>query len=330
MIGARATFVRLASDEASSAHTVQSCVRFCVSRFRATKTVSRREANFMKMTRFQILPHKNLIISATIALGILLVGVFSAWKDTLRQQAPGHARQEGPTVLATGTGKSSNAKLVYTPNFNPTASTSDVDNLKKEFFAKYLAEGSQNIKETTFRDLIKKVDTKAFAPRQEIINFNISSDNSNEGVRAYVNAFGVVIKRYLVNSIGRTEDAIIENAITKKDAGTKSDLQLLASIYKNFADDLVALRVPSALAKAHLLIVNGYEGMGAGLLGVGSIRSDPMRGAAGYEAYMKYRLDVTNGYAMIVSYVINQHLTFTPDEPGYPFYWNTVVGQTAR
>jgi hypothetical protein len=200
--------------------------------------------------------------------------------------------------------------------------------LKKEFFAKYLAEGSQNIKETTFMSLVKKVNAKAFAPGREIISLNVSSDNSAKGTKTYVNAFGVIIKKYLSQKMDRSEDAVIKDTLTKKDASVRAELQLYAIAYKNFAKDLLALQVPSTLAKAHLLVVNGYEGMGTGLLGLGNIRSDPVNGTAGYEAYMKYRLDVINGYALIVRYVGTEHLTFTPDEPGYPFYWNTAATKT--
>lgn len=279
--------------------------------------------------RPQTLPRKNLITSAIIALSIFLVGIFSALKDSpTRREGPAPVVQtEGTTALSTGGGKSSNATLANTPYSGLAASTSDTENLKKEFFAKYLAEGSRNIKETTFRDLIKQVDTKAFAPKHEVISLNISSDNSSEGVKAYVNAFGVIIKKHLKQRMDRSEDAVVKDTLTKKDASTRTELQLFAVAYKNFAKDLLTLQVPSTLAKAHLLIVNGYEGMGNGLLGLMNIHDDPVNGTAGYEAYMKYRLDVTKGYAMIVAAVANQHIAFTPNEPGYPFYWNTITSK---
>jgi len=65
--------------------------------------------------------------------------------------------------------------------------------------------------------------------------------------------------------------------------------------------------------------------MAGGLLALKDIQTDPINGTAGYEAYMKYRLDVTTGYALIVAYVADQQITFAPDEPGYPFYWNTAT-----
>lgn len=227
-----------------------------------------------------------------------------------------------------GAGRTPNDKFPSPSETHYATSSTDMTGLKKDFFAKYLAQGSQNIKETTFRDLIKKVDAKTFAPQREIVHLNVSAENSMEGIKGYTNAFGVVIQKYSSQRMNQDEDTVIQNALTKKDADTRAELQLFAIAYKNFAKDLLALSVPSVLAKAHLLIVNGYEGMGTGLYAIGNIQADPINGTAGYEAYMKYRLDVIDGYAMIVAYIADHRITFTATEPGYPFYWNTVPQKT--
>lgn len=322
--------------------------------------------------------HKNLILSAVVALSIFLVALFSLhnegasadertlgastltytqtatdidtdhdllsdWKEKLygadinNPDTDGDGTIDGdevrlgrnPTIPNTAGEENPNDRLSTLEDPHLTASSVHTsEDAKKEFFATYLAQGSQNIKETTFRDLIKTVDRAPLIPQKEIVNLNISSDNSAESTKTYVNAFGVVIEKYLSQHMDRSEDAVIEEAMTKKDPNTKTELQLYAVMYKNFAKDLIALPVPSALAKAHLLIVNGYEGMGNGLLGIGKMQSDPINGTASYQTYMKYRLDVVNGYAMIVTSIAHQHITFAPDEPGYPFYWNTTASNT--
>jgi hypothetical protein len=225
-------------------------------------------------------------------------------------------------------GQTPNDKLPLLGETHYAASSTDTLGLKKDFFAQYLAQGSKNIKETTFRDLIKKVDAKTFAPNREIINLNVSSENDVSGIKTYANAFGVVIQKYSIRQTDQNEDVVIKNAMTKRDANTRAELQLFAIVYKNFAKDLLAIPVPSLLAKAHLLIVNGYEGMSTGLYAIGSMQTDPINGTAGYEAYMKYRLDVIDGYAMIVAYIADHRITFDATEPGYPFYWNTVAKKT--
>jgi len=220
-------------------------------------------------------------------------------------------------------GEPANDKLVYLEDPNIATSSTDLLGIKKEFFAKYLAEGSREIREETYRDLVKTVDAKRFAPRHELLGLNITSDNSAEGVKTYANAFGVIIKKYLDHRMERSEDDLIEAALTKKDKVVQEELQLFAIAYRNFAKDLLLLDVPSTLARAHLLVVNGYDGMATGLLSVATVQNDPVNGTAGYQAYLKYRIDVVSGYGMIVAHIANEHITFAANEPGYPFYWNT-------
>ncbi len=100
-----------------------------------------------------------------------------------------------------------------------------------------------------------------------------------------------------------------------------TELQLPAVTYRNFANDLRVLKVPSILANDHLLIVNGYDGMSKGLLGMQTLFSNTVDGAAGYQAYTLKKIDVTTGYADIVRLFMQKGVVFTRDEPGAPFYF---------
>ena len=90
-------------------------------------------------------------------------------------------------------------------------------------------------------------------------------------------------------------------------------------MYQKFSLDLRALKTPSGLAQSHLIIVNSYDGMSRGLLGMQHLFSDPINGAAGYQTYTKTRLDVTTGYSEVVSFLKTNGIVFTEGEPGYPF-----------
>ena len=329
---------------------------------------------------FQDLPHKNLLISATIALAIVGVGFAHTntknknttdhellaqhitatssdpadidsdgdglpdWKEKLygsdihNPDTDGDGTNDGdevrvgrdPTVPNTaGPGNPPNDQLKYLQDPHFATSSTDIQGIRKEFFAKYLAENGRKIKEETLRDLIKTVRPEKFQVHNELIGLNVSSDNSTEAIKTYLNAFGVLIKKYTLRT-HRTEDEILADAMKTKSAEKLKELQLPIISYKNFAKDLTALQVPSILAGAHLSIVNGYEGMAKGLLGEETVFDDPVNGTAGLEAYSKYKIDVTTGYAMIVAYVGHNRIAFTADEPGYPFYWNTAVSTTTK
>ncbi len=228
-----------------------------------------------------------------------------------------------PTIPNTaGTGNPPNDMLKYLQDPNFATSSTDVQGMKKDFFAKYLAESGKNIKETTFRDLISKVDPAKFQAKNELVSLRITSDNSTESIKTYLNAFGLLIDKYTVRT-NRTEDEILADAMKTKNKETLKELQLPAIAYQNFSKDLLRLEVPSVLAKAHLMIINGYEGMGKSLLGMQNVFDDPVNGTAGLQAYSKHKLDVTSGYAMIVAYIGKKQIEIGKDEPGAPFYWQS-------
>ncbi len=232
-----------------------------------------------------------------------------------------------PNTAKKGEQPNDSLSIVRDPHF--ATSSTDILGIQKEFFAKFLATQSKEIRATTYRDLLKGFDAKKYLPKTDVVGLNVSSDNSIDGMRTYGNAFGILIRKYTVRA-HRTEEEILSDALTNKDSAALKELQLPAVTYRNFANDLRALQVPSSLAKQHLLIINGYAGMSQGLLDMQSLFEDPIVGAGGYEGYTIKRLDVTNGYAQVVQAFAEKGVTFTKDEPGAPFYWNTVRGNTTK
>ena len=114
-------------------------------------------------------------------------------------------------------------KIIQDPHF--ATSSTDLLGLKKEFFAKYLAAQGQNIRETTYRDLIKGFDAKKITPHNELIDLNISSDNSPEALRKYGNAFGLLINKYKIRT-NRTEEEILGDGMETKNNATLRELQI--------------------------------------------------------------------------------------------------------
>lgn len=213
-------------------------------------------------------------------------------------------------------------KLPMVVGLEFATSSTDLAGIKKEYFAKYLASAGRDVRETTFRNLIKGFEPKKFMPTAELLDLNVSSNVSREALREYGNAFGMLIQKYTATKL-RTEEEILGAAMKTKNDASLRDLQLLIIVYTNFSRDLKALAVPLPLAEHHLAIVNGYDGMAKGLIGMLHLFSNPIDGAAGYQAYTRFRLDVTVGYSGVVSYFSKQQVTFEKTEPGYPFYYNT-------
>ena len=203
------------------------------------------------------------------------------------------------------------------PSF--ATSSSDLLGIKKEFYAKFLkSEGSQ-IRKATFKDLISQFDPNEFRPKYNLIDLNISSDNSPAALRTYANSFGTVIDQYKHTS--KDEFAILEKALPSKDWKKLQELQLPAITYRNFANDLRKLKVPSVMAEKHLLIVNGYDVISRALLAMMYFVSDPIRGAGAYQAYLMHLLLVTEGYSGVVELLHTHNVTFSEQETGYYFHW---------
>ncbi len=211
------------------------------------------------------------------------------------------------------------------PNFASTSAA--ISEAKREFFRKYLEQAGKEIRETTYLDLISKFDSSKLKPKREITDLAIASENTNDAVKAYLNEFGSAVLRFKSPNAPRSEIAIIEDFGKTQDPRVLKELQLPAIDYANFALELRKLKVPSGLAKTHLLIVEGYEGMALGLSGMITMASDPFMGAGGYQGYLIYRVQVTDAFAVLVTEVTKRGITFTKDEPGYMFYANVFAEQ---
>lgn len=325
--------------------------------------------------------HKNLLISAMIAVIILTLGFVTNKKQSQKNELPPQQLALEASYVATTTtitdrdsdvdglpdweehlygsdplkfdsdgdgtpdgeevkegrnpGKANTAKgddsvtdmitLIQDPHF--ATSSTDILGIKKEFFAKFLANESAGIRQATYKELLRSFDPKQVATNNQIVDLNITSDNSVESLHEYGNAFGVIIKKYTKRS-HRTEQEIVEDAMRSSSTPILRELQLPAVDYKNFSADLKVLKTPSSMASYHLKIVNGYERMSKGLILMQQLYTNPVNGAGGYTAYTTGKADVTNGYAHILVLLVKENVKFSPDEPGAPFTYRTKTAST--
>ena len=206
--------------------------------------------------------------------------------------------------------------------FDPSifgASSTDLT-LEKAFYAQFLKEQGDIIREATVRELVKRFDAKEFAPQYTLVNLKITSHTDPETLRAYGDAFGKLITVYTKKSY-RNETEILSDAMTKKDRYILTELELPAIGYRNFTNDLLALPVPISLSESHMKIVNGYDMMSRSLLALTHLFEDPIRGQGAYQTYLKQTYEITAGYAGIVNYFKNEHIVFAPTDPGR--YWSS-------
>ena len=265
------------------------------------------------------------------------------WEEYLYNASPTSADSDGdgtndgdevkagrnPIIANTAkAGEEPNDKLAKIQDVNFSTSTTGIDPTQREFLKKYLEQAGKDIRETTYRDLLSKFDAAKFTPDQQLVDLNISSDNTNEGMRAFINAFGTLILKYKTPGAPPSETHIFDDFSKTQDPNTLKALDLTVIEYNNFVKDLRRIAVPSGMAKTYLSIVEGYEGMALGLKGLQQMKEDPINGSGGYESYVSYRVQVANGFAVIVKELSDRKIVFTQDEPGFMFYANVFGSQS--
>ncbi len=261
------------------------------------------------------------------------------WKETLYHTDPNNPDTDGdrtsdgqevfegrdPTKPNTASkGAAPNDKLPFIAAVE-SASSASIDDARRRFLSAFLTGRSMSIQEQTVRDLVKQFDPNQYRERYAADNLRVVPDASAQTLRDYGNAFGALIDKYTART-HRSEDEIIDDALRAKDDATKStsilqELDYPAASYKNFAADLAKIPVPASLSQSHLLIVNGYDVMSRGLVGMKDMYANPVNGAAGYQAFTKYRYQVTYGYASLVKAFAQNGVIFARQDPGGAFTW---------
>jgi len=204
----------------------------------------------------------------------------------------------------------------------PGSSTSspDIEKIRKEFFATYLAQEEQVIREKTLKDLVGRFDPSVYKAPYALKNFAILPAPSTKTVlHSYLNTFASVALRYATSTTYRNEEDILSEAIPKRSQTALAELQYPARGYKLFAKELSLIPVPEEMQAAHLKIVNGYGLMSQALTGMQKLFIDPVNGAGAYQTYAQQRILVTTGYAELLMLTKKFNIIFTTNEPGFIF-----------
>ena len=258
--------------------------------------------------------------------------------DPFKKDTDGDGTNDGDEVRAgrdpivantSPTGEAPNDLLLVVQDPTFSSSTGKFTEAQKTFLLNFLTKAGQDIRETTYRDLISKFDATKFKPQRQLVDLNITADNSDADFKRFVNDFGAVILRYKTASAPRSEVDILNDYAKTQNLQDLQDLQLNIIGYKNFARELRTIAVPSGIAKQYLLLVSGYEGMALGLQGLQQIKENPVDATGGYEGYMIYQTQVADGYAAIVTQIQSRKIVFTSTDSGFMFYNKAVPNATS-
>lgn len=222
-----------------------------------------------------------------------------------------------PNTAKEGEKPNDHLTVLDDPDF--ATSSSDIDGIKREFFAKYLKERGDEIREATFRNIIKKFNPKEFTPRYTLLDLTIVPDTGPEATRTYGNAMARVIGKHSAFQFKRVE-LVIKEALAKKDSSLLNALDKPIVAYRNLAADLRTIPVPADIAKTHLAIVNGEDGIARALAAMLFLIDDPIRGSGGYESYLTNTIQIKVAHVALINYFHDKGVVFTDDEPASLFF----------
>lgn len=210
-----------------------------------------------------------------------------------------------------------------------SSSTSTPDDPEKTFAREFISKEIENTGSAIVTNMIRGFDSSQIKPRYGLRDLNVISDNSPEQMRKYANDFGIILNKYQAN---KTEDEalIISKAIKSKRESDIQKIELPAIEYRNSAEELRKLPVPSNLAEHHLNIVSGYDTISRSLFATEKLLSNPVEGSAGWQMYLSQRVTVMRGYAGAINVLHNKGIIFDRNEPGYYFAWQNTKDTTKQ
>ncbi len=213
-----------------------------------------------------------------------------------------------------------NAVSDETPYEAPTTLTGQLGiNLMEGLLSSVGAGPIGKPKDKVVTDAVERLGV--IAQSDTIYDFNdviVTTDPSDEAVRVYGNTLATILLTESDMSIP-DELTLFENYLANPETADTTDLQKLASIYKNYRDRTLETPVPRLFLKQHLDLINVYNALHQNIDSMSKADTDPM---LPYLRLQRYEDDVrglaialTNTYNSLVPYAS----AFKADDPALLF-----------
>lgn len=148
-----------------------------------------------------------------------------------------------------------------------------------------------------------------------------TTDNPST-LRTYGNSVVTTLMLYPNASRERVLLAV-GNALDSGSSSHLSELATLEQAYRNIANNLAQLSVPSTLTPLHLQVVNNFLKMASACKDMQAVLTDPLRGLAGLRTFQSLMQETSRLFISIAQTFERNGILFTEDEPGGT--WNLLV-----
>lgn len=176
-------------------------------------------------------------------------------------------------------------------NVDDSKSITQNELLSRQFFATIMSlQQSGNLDADAIENIASTIGQEAKAVplsdiyTKEMLNIKADSDESNIN---YLKTLSDLVEKYEDRDIGE-EMTIFSQGIVNSDPQALYVATTIADAYKEFAEDLIKMPVPSYASIAHLSLANNYQKVGVSIEGFTQVLSDPIIGMRSLLNYKKY------------------------------------------
>lgn len=274
--------------------------------------------------KHEIIPHTRVLIIAAVCISV--IGISLSYKVSTEQaklaeqnvtvsagKTPEEIANDKKIIAALEEARiKSLGILASTTNpFAPTPKDTISDRFAKDVFAAYLEYDQKgklpdpdswvnNLDYLDISDIKKNKYTLAFLP--------VFSPQTKEEIKEYGNQFA---KTYLETILPVDRDPV----------KYQSDVKNMTPIYRNIGENLMKLRVPSAVASEHLELANQYLKQADAFLLVSGEAKDPAKALLGLKVVQDGMQTQIEMFTRIKKYFKDNGILFESGEPGN--FWNT-------
>jgi hypothetical protein len=279
--------------------------------------------------KHDILPHRKILILGAVCISI--IGIILTYKITEERRLVAEKEYE----LSVVAGKSeeqilADKKIIEALNkakidslgalasstnpFDPSPKDSVSDRFTKDIFSAYLKydrdgvlpDGDalvNNLEYLNIQDVEKNKYTLAF--------LNIFVPTTKEEIRNYGNEFA---QTYLT-AIKPVDENLVKY---------RSDINTMVPIYREIGENLMKIRVPSAVADKHLQLANQFLKQADAFILVGGQVKDPVKALLGLKVIREGITSQVEMFTQIKGYLKDNDIIYEKTEPGN--FWN--IGTT--
>ena len=195
----------------------------------------------------------------------------------------------------------------------------------RNFLMQYLTvKGKENLapeqKNIIINSMLDKISGKETLTKYSLKNIRVSSDNSKENIKNYINKLGAVFQNF--QDIKKSELAVLIEILNKEN---ETDLQKIEElrnnreVYEKSAKEILELRAPSNYQNIHLGIINSFAATAEIVSKMELIYNDPAQSIIALKDYLAETKIIVQIFKDFKGQLEKDKPQILPDEDGYIF-----------